>query len=46
MTEFQIVTTMFVAPFIALTIAYGIGLAVLEYSERKAIRAIKQELRK
>jgi len=46
MSEAQFVTILFVAPFLTLALAWGIALAVLERSERKAIRAIKKELRK
>jgi hypothetical protein len=46
MSEAQFVAILVAAPFLALTITYGIGLFVLDRAERKAIRAIKRELHK
>lgn len=42
MTEAQMITIMFAAPFLALSIAWAVGLAALEYNERRSLRKLRK----
>lgn len=45
MTEVQIATILFAAPFLLLSIMWAIGLALLEYQERAKLRALRKIVR-
>lgn len=45
MTEQQIICLLFAAPFLALAIGFVVGLAAIEYHERRNIRRLKAILR-
>jgi hypothetical protein len=46
MTEAQLVTLMFTAPFLLLSIFWVVGLALFEYQERKAMRHLKSMIKR
>lgn len=44
MTEVQFVTLLFTAPFLLLSAFWAIGLALLEWRERRNLRRIRNEI--
>lgn len=46
MTEVQIATILFAAPFLLLSLMWAIGLAIFEWKERRALSILRRELRK
>lgn len=45
MSEVQIVTLLFAAPFLLLSLMWAIGLAAFEYQERAKLRALRKIVR-